>query len=180
LYKADNLLRRWVCERPFSPTSSLLTQHVYSSWQLIFIAILFRVNCELEICAYYSNCVILIVLHVKASTRLCHTLQEEQFWYVPLFIEQSSNYVRQFGHLFQANALVSLSQAMESKWDESNLNVVRVNCQLLCVILVICFRLIKFVILVLVYYFWNRLFTQCKCEPDALTHTLFKTNSSRV
>ena len=64
-------------------------------------------------------CDILIVLHVKASTRLCHTLQKEQLWYIPLFIEQCSNYVRRIGHLFQADTLVSLPQAMEVG-DKSN------------------------------------------------------------
>ena len=62
-------------------------------------------------------CVILIVLHVKAFTRLCHALQKEQFCYV-YFIEQCSNYVKRIGHLFQADALVSLPRAMESKWYE--------------------------------------------------------------
>jgi hypothetical protein len=65
-------------------------------------------------------CVILIVLHVKAFTRLCHALQKEQFCYV-YFIEQCSNYMRLIGNLFKADALASLSQAMESKWYESKI-----------------------------------------------------------
>jgi len=36
-----------------------------------------------------------------------------------LFIEQCSNYVRRIGNLFQADALASLSKAMETKWYEN-------------------------------------------------------------
>ena len=73
------------------------------------------VSFDLELVITTAICVIFIVLHVKASTRLCHILQKEQFWYVHI-IEQCSNYVRRIGNLFQAEAFASLPQAMESKW----------------------------------------------------------------
>jgi hypothetical protein len=46
-----------------------------------------------------------------------------------LSIEQCSNCARRMEHLFQADTLVSLPQAMESKWYESKLNFVKVNCR---------------------------------------------------